>query len=63
MQNYPSPLEHVIISGGEPFLNKELVDIVREIQANSIAIPTNGGNYQIIVEKVNKIIYNIAITN
>ncbi len=63
MQNYPSPLEHVIISGGEPFLNKELVDIVREIRANSIAIPTNGGNSRITIKKEKRIFYNVAITN
>ncbi|MFQ5964084.1 MAG: radical SAM protein [Candidatus Scalinduaceae bacterium] len=56
MQNFPLPLDHVIITGGEPFLNKEVVDIVREIRANSIAIPTNGSNSRIIVEKVKRIL-------
>jgi radical SAM protein with 4Fe4S-binding SPASM domain len=53
-------LEHVTLSGGEPFLRKEIVEICRMLAKNNdvryISIPTNGLQPQIIEKKVREIL-------
>ena len=51
MDNYPSKLENIIITGGEPFLNENLVGVVSNLKSNSVSIPTNGNNPDLILEK------------
>jgi len=56
IDNYPTGLEHVIITGGEPFLNKDLTAIVCNVKAKSVNIPTNGNNPGLILAKTEEIL-------
>lgn len=63
MANYTERLQNVIITGGEPFLNKDLANIVCNIKAKTIIIPTNGYCPDSIVGESEKILNGIANIN
>ncbi len=60
MANYTGRLQNVILTGGEPFLNKDLANIVCNIKAKTIIIPTNGYYPDFIAEETEKILNGIA---
>lgn len=59
MDNYPGKLENIIITGGEPFLNENLVGVVSNLKSNSVSIPTNGSNPDLTLEKTEELMGKI----
>ena len=59
MDNYSDSLESIIVTGGEPFLNKNLVGIICNLKSNSVSIPTNGNNPSLILEKTEELMNKI----
>lgn len=59
MDNYSGSLKNIIITGGEPFLNENLVDIVSNLKSDSVSIPTNGNCPDLILEKTEEIMKKI----
>ena len=61
-KNYNSSVFWLILSGGEPFLRKDLVELVRAgheyLQPAIINIPTNGILFKIIPQKIKRILKN-----
>lgn len=59
-KNYNFPVFWLILSGGEPFLRKDLVELVKvghdHLQPAIINIPTNGILFKIIPQKIERIL-------
>jgi MoaA/NifB/PqqE/SkfB family radical SAM enzyme len=56
MANYNQRLDNVILTGGEPFLNKEFAGILRNVKARTINIPTNGYHSELIAQTAEEIL-------
>lgn len=54
--NYPRRLENVIFTGGEPFLNKSLSEIILSTPSKTINVVTNGYCPALIIETTEKIL-------